>query len=52
VDQTCPQHVLKGAPVSKNIKNNNQYLCRANYAAQRKIETALPDLGLWPKLAN
>lgn len=39
VDRSCPQHVLKGAPISKNIKTNNQYLCRANYAVHYRYDT-------------
>jgi endonuclease G, mitochondrial len=39
VDRTCPQHVLKGAPVSKTVKKNDQYLCRANYAVHYRYDT-------------
>jgi len=39
VDKICPQHVLKGAPISKNIKKNDQYLCRANYAVHYRYDT-------------
>jgi endonuclease G, mitochondrial len=38
IDDKCPQHVLLGAPVSK-IKQNNQYLCKINYAIHYRYDT-------------
>jgi len=38
IDDNCPQHVLLGAPVSK-IKQNNQYLCKINYAIHYRYDT-------------
>jgi endonuclease G len=38
IDDKCPQHVYKGAPVSA-IKSDDQYLCRINYAVHYRYDT-------------
>jgi endonuclease G len=38
IDDKCPQHVYKGAPVSP-IKSDDQYLCRTNYAVHYRYDT-------------
>ena len=38
IDDLCPQHVLRGAPVSP-ITANTQYLCKQNYAIHYRYDT-------------
>ena len=38
IDDACPQHVLRGAPVSP-ITANTQYLCKQNYAIHYRYDT-------------
>ena len=38
IDDNCPQHVLRGAPVS-SITANTQYLCKTNYAIHYRYDT-------------
>ena len=38
IDDQCPQHVLRGAPVSP-ITANTQYLCKQNYAIHYRYDT-------------
>ena len=38
IDDKCPQHVYKGAPISA-IKSDDQYLCRTNYAVHYRYDT-------------
>jgi endonuclease G len=38
IDDKCPQHVYKGAPVSA-IKSDDQYLCKTNYAIHYRYDT-------------
>ena len=38
IDDQCPQHVLRGAPVS-SITANTQYLCKTNYAIHYRYDT-------------
>ena len=38
IDDQCPQHVLRGAPVSL-LQSNTQYLCKTNYAIHYRYDT-------------
>ena len=38
IDDMCPQHVLRGAPVS-SFTANTQYLCNTNYAVHYRYDT-------------
>lgn len=38
IDDNCPEHTTKGAPVSK-IVENNQYICHLNYAIHYRYDT-------------
>lgn len=38
IDDNCPEHTIKGAPVSK-IEKDNQYICHLNYAIHYRYDT-------------
>lgn len=39
IDDACPQHVLRGAPVSSLQPGTTQYLCKTNYAIHYRYDT-------------
>lgn len=39
IDDQCPQHVLRGAPVSPQAPGTTQYLCKQNYAIHYRYDT-------------
>jgi endonuclease G len=39
IDDQCPQHVLRGAPVSPQAPGTTQYLCKTNYAIHYRYDT-------------
>jgi len=39
IDDSCPQHVLRGAPVSQLQPGTTQYLCKTNYAIHYRYDT-------------
>ncbi len=39
IDDQCPQHVLRGAPVSQLQPGTTQYLCKTNYAIHYRYDT-------------
>jgi endonuclease G len=41
IDDSCPQFVVQGAPVSK--LTNTQYLCKGNYAIHYRYDTKTPE---------
>jgi len=42
IDDNCPQFVLRGAPVSP-IVENDQYICKLNYAIHYRNDTKTPE---------
>jgi len=39
INEQCPQHVLRGAPVSSLPQNMTQYICKTNYAVHYRYDT-------------
>jgi endonuclease G len=39
IDDQCPQHVLRGAPVSPQAPGTTQYLCKTNYGIHYRYDT-------------
>lgn len=39
IDDQCPQHVLRGAPVSPQSPGTTQYICKQNYAIHYRYDT-------------
>jgi endonuclease G len=39
INDNCPQHVLRGAPVSSLPSNMTQYICKTNYAVHYRYDT-------------
>lgn len=39
INEQCPQHVLRGAPVSSLPQNMTQYMCKTNYAMHYRYDT-------------
>lgn len=39
IDEQCPEHVLKGAPVTALPESQTQYICKTNYAVHYRYDT-------------
>ena len=39
IDDNCPQHALRGAPISQLQSGTTQYLCKQNYAIHYRYDT-------------